>query len=290
MRPRFQPGGGRPVFCTERSCRMIACQCAPCAGARTASAAPGACLPFRAGSAGGEGRPLAWTLTRQCVPKGPRLGTPPGGNGSGVTRSPREVPCAGSPGVFLPIYRQKHFGKPDTNGTHGTHAGTRRITQSVSHRRRRTTHTTHNQAHNHLVPDPPRTHTRTTARRADRRRYPGASPGAIARSRPDPNAHARAHVNARGATPRSRPWRPNPRSQPNPRGSDFIQITRAEPGAAPEAAKRPPPGGPHLPPANPRPGAGPSKDHPSKCAAVQAVYFGPYSVVVQRTTSNIIHT
>lgn len=152
------------------------------------------------------------------------------------------------------------------------------------------THTTHNQAHNHLVPDPPRTHTRTTARRADRRRYPGASPGAIARSRPDPNAHARAHVNARGATPRSRPWRPNPRSQPNPRGSDFIQITRAEPGAAPEAAKRPPPGGPHLPPANPRPGAGPSKDHPSKCAAVQAVYFGPYSVVVQRTTSNIIHT
>ena len=94
------------------------------------------------------------------------------------------------------------------------------------------THTTHNQAHNHLVPDPPRTHTRTTARRADRRRYPGA----IARSRPDPNAHARAHVNARGATPRSRPWRPNPRSQPNPRGSDFIQITRAEPGAAPEAA------------------------------------------------------
>jgi hypothetical protein len=170
--------------------------------------------------------------TTVCA-KGPRLGTPPGGNGSGVTRSPREVPCASSPGVFLPIYRQKHIGKPDTNGTHGTHAGTRRITQSVSHRRRRTTHTTHNQAHNHLVPDPPRTHTRTRPRdEPDRRRYPGA----IARSRPDPNAHARAHVNARGATPRSRPWRPNPRSQPNPRGSDFIQITRAEPGAAPEAA------------------------------------------------------
>jgi len=79
-----------------------------------------------------------WSRRRVGRPKGPRLGTPPGGNGSGVTRSPREVPCAGSPGVFLPIYRQKHFGKPDTNGTHGTHAGTRRITQSVSHRRRRT--------------------------------------------------------------------------------------------------------------------------------------------------------
>ena len=169
--------------------------------------------------------------------------------------------------------RQKHFGKPDTNGTHGTHAGTRRITQSVSHRRRRRAHTTHNQAHNHLVPDPPRTHTRTTARRADRRRYPGA----IARSRPDPNAQARAHVNARGATPRSRPWRPNPRSlQPNPRGRLYSENARG---------------------AGSRPGGRPlvltcrlrtrdrEREHPSKCAAVQAVYFGPYSVL--HRTSNI---
>lgn len=156
---------------------------------------------------------------------------------------------------------------PDTNGTHGTHAGTRRITQSVSHRRRRTAHTTHNQAHNHLVPDPPRTHTRTTATRAHRRRYPGA----IARSRPDPNAHARAHVNARGATPQSRPLRPNPRSQPNPgRPTLFRRNARG---------------------AGSRPGGRPlvltcrlrtrdrERDHPSKCAAVQAVYFGPYSVL-----------
>ena len=74
------------------------------------------------------------------------------------------------------FYRQKHVGSPDKIGTNGTHAGTRKITQTNGSSIRITTHTT---TINHLlVPDPPRTHTRTTARRADGtpEPLPGADP------------------------------------------------------------------------------------------------------------------
>ena len=120
-------------------------------------------------------------------------------------------------------------------------------------------------------------HTHSTARRA--------RPQTVPRSHcPEPTRPQRTRTSARERARRDAP-EPTVETEPAepatepPRPTLFRKRARSR-----EPPRRPPPG-PHLPPANPRP----SKDHPSKCAAVQAVYFGPYTAFVQRTTSNIVH-
>ena len=194
------------MFCTERSCRMIACQCAPCAGARTASAAPGACLPFRAERRGGRTAARVNVNTTDatvgatalCMQNGPRLGTPPGGNGSGVTRSPVRSRVPAPPVSFYPFTVKNTSGSRTQTGHTGhtrAHGGSH--SQSVTDGDERLTlHTT-----KHTTISFPTHQERTHARPGETSR-----PQTVPRSHcPEPTRPQRTRTSARERARRDAP-------------------------------------------------------------------------------------